>query len=477
MDMEWAKDGDTGELYCVQARPETVHARRQGQAMTTFKLKAPGEVIVTGVAIGEAIASGRVKLLHSPAEMDRFADGDILVTERTDPDWGPIMKRAAAIVTDHGGRTSHAAIVSRELGVPALVGAHTATRDLRDGDEVTVSCAEGGEGRIYRGLLDYEEREIDLAELPEPPVQLMINLAAPEAAFRWWRLPVRGVGLARMEFIISNVIKIHPLALSRFDQLEDDEVKTRIDELTAGYDDKTWYFVERLARGIATIAAAQHPHPVIVRMSDFKTNEYAMLIGGRQFEPKEENPMLGFRGASRYYSDRYKDGFALECRAVKHAREVIGLDNIVVMIPFVRTPQEADRVIEVMAEHGLARGENGLELYMMCEIPSNVILAEQFAERFDGFSIGSNDLTQLVLGVDRDSDLLSELFDERNEAVRRSIAHVIAEAHRAGRKIGICGQAPSDYPEFARFLVDCGIDSMSLNPDSVLDVIRHLDER
>jgi pyruvate, water dikinase len=474
MDMEWAKDGDSGELYCVQARPETVHSRKQGQALTTFTLKQQGEVIVTGVAIGESIACGRVKVLRSPAEMDRFEDGDILVTERTDPDWGPIMKRAAAIVTDHGGRTSHAAIVSRELGVPALVGAHTATRDLRDGDEVTVSCAEGGEGRIYRGALEFEETEIDLADLPEPPVQLMINLAAPEAALRWWRLPVRGVGLARMEFIINNVIKIHPMALCRYDQLEDAAAKARIDELTDGYDDKTWYFVERLARGIAAIAASQYPDPAIVRMSDFKTNEYAELIGGRQFEPAEENPMLGFRGASRYYSDRYREGFALECRAVQHARNVMGLDNIIVMLPFVRTPEEADRVIAVMAEHGLERGRDGLELYMMCEVPSNVILAEQFAERFDGFSIGSNDLTQLLLGVDRDSDLLAELFDERNEAVKQAIAQVIERAHRSKRKIGICGQAPSDYPDFARFLVDCGIDSMSLNPDSVLDVIRHL---
>jgi pyruvate, water dikinase len=474
MDMEWAKDGDTGELYCVQARPETVHSRKQGQAITSFTLKERAEPAVTGVAIGESIARGKVRLLKDPSEMDRFADGDILVTERTDPDWGPIMKRAAAIVTDHGGRTSHAAIVSRELGVPAVVGAHTATRDLRDGDEVTVSCAEGAEGRIYRGLLDYEETEVDLADLPEPPVQLMINLAAPDAALRWWRLPVHGVGLARMEFIISDVIKIHPLALSRYDQLEDREARARIDELTAGYEDRTWYFVERLARGIAAIAASQYPSPAILRMSDFKTNEYAQLIGGRQFEPEEENPMLGFRGASRYYSEHYQDGFALECRAVKHAREVIGLDNIVVMIPFVRTPEEADRVIAVMAENGLERGRDGLELYMMCEIPSNVILADQFLERFDGFSIGSNDLTQLILGVDRDSDLLADLFDERNEAVKRAIAQVIDAARRAGRKIGICGQAPSDHPEFARFLVDCGIDSISLNPDSVLDTIRRL---
>ncbi|MFU8816840.1 MAG: phosphoenolpyruvate synthase [Pseudomonadales bacterium] len=474
MDMEWAKDGDSGELYCVQARPETVHSQKHGKALTTFRLKEQGEVIVTGVAIGESIASGRVKVLGSPSEMDRFEDGDVLVTERTDPDWGPIMKRAAAIVTDHGGRTSHAAIVSRELGVPALVGADTATRDLKDGQEVTLSCAEGSEGRIYRGLLEYEEREIDLSDLPESPVQLMINLAAPDAALRWWRLPVNGVGLARMEFIINNAIKIHPLALTRYDQLADDDAKAQIDDLTYGYDDKTWYFVLKLARGIASIAASQYPDPAIVRMSDFKTNEYAQLIGGSQFEPEEENPMLGFRGASRYYSEHYKDGFALECQAVKYAREQMGLDNVVVMIPFVRTPEEADKVIEVLAENGLERGKDGLELYMMCEVPSNVILAEQFAERFDGFSIGSNDLTQLLLGVDRDSDLLAELFDERNEAVERAIAEVIDKAHQANCKIGICGQAPSDYPEFARFLVDCGIDSMSLNPDSVLDVINNL---
>ena len=476
MDMEWAKDGDSAELYCVQARPETVHSQNQGKPLTTYSLEERGEIICTGVAIGEAIASGRVKVLRSPAEMDRFEDGDVLVTERTDPDWGPIMRRAAAIVTDHGGRTSHAAIVSRELGVPALVGADTATRDLQDGQEVTLSCAEGSEGYIYRGLLAYQQHEIDLADLPEPPVQLMINLAAPDAALRWWRLPVHGVGLARMEFIINNVIKIHPLALCRYDQLEDAAAKARIDELTAGYDDKTWYFVLNLARGIATIAASQYPDPAIVRMSDFKTNEYAQLIGGRQFEPQEENPMLGFRGASRYYSDRYQDGFALECAAVKYAREQIGLDNIVVMIPFVRTPEEADKVIAVLAENGLERGKDGLELYMMSELPSNVFLADQFAERFDGFSIGSNDLTQLVLGVDRDSDVLAELFDERSEAVKRAIEQVIEAAHRAKRKIGICGQAPSDYPEFARFLVDRGIDSMSLNPDSVLDVIRHLAE-
>ncbi|MFR9779538.1 phosphoenolpyruvate synthase [Micromonospora sp. MS34] len=474
MDMEWAKDGESGNLYCVQARPETIQVRRQAAAFRTYRLVEPGEALATGVAIGEAIAAGRVKVLHSPSEMDRFEDGDVLVTRRTDPDWGPIMKRAAAIITDHGGRTSHAAIVSRELGVPAVVGTNSATRDLHDGEGVTVSCAEGSEGHVYHGTLRYEERDIDLGTLPKPPVRIMINLAEPDAAFRWWRLPVHGVGLARMEFIINNTIKIHPLALARFDQLEDGEARALIEELTSGYADKTEYFVDHLARGAATIAASQYPDPVIVRMSDFKTNEYAKLIGGAQFEPREENPMLGFRGASRYYSDRYKDGFALECRAIRKAREVIGLDNIVVMIPFVRSPEEADRVIAAMAEHGLERGKAGLQLYMMCEVPSNVFLAERFAERFDGFSIGSNDLTQLLLGVDRDSEVLSGLFDERNDAVKTAIAQVIERAHRSRCKVGICGQAPSDYPEFARFLVECGIDSISLNPDSALDVIGKL---
>lgn len=474
MDMEWAKDGASGELFCVQARPETVQSRKQAKSLETFQLEERSEVLATGVAIGEAIATGRVKVLHHPSEMGRFRDGDVLVTERTDPDWGPIMKRAAAIVTDHGGRTSHAAIVSRELGVPAIVGTDTATRALKEGEEVTISCAEGTRGRIYRGALRFSERQIDLERLPEPPVRLMINLAAPDTALRWWRLPVRGVGLARMEFIINDAIKIHPLALARWDQLEDPDARRRIEALTEGYADKTEYFVEHLARGIATLAASQFPEPVIIRMSDFKTNEYAKLIGGAQFEPHEENPMLGFRGASRYYSDRYRDGFALECRAVRRAREELGLDNLVVMIPFVRTPDEADRVLDTMASHGLARGERGLEVYMMCEVPSNVFLADQFAKRFDGFSIGSNDLTQLILGVDRDSAELSALFDERNEAVKMAIAHVIERAHAAGCKVGICGQAPSDYPDFARFLVDEGIDSISLNPDSVLEVLQRL---
>jgi len=471
MDMEWAKDADTGQLYCVQARPETVHSQHQSGAFKSYRLKEDSEVLARGIAIGESIASGRVKILDSPEDMDQFEDGDVLVTGRTDPDWGPVMKRAAAIITDHGGRTSHAAIVSREMGVPAIVGTGTGTKDLKDQQVVTVSCAEGTEGRTYAGALDFDVTDIDLGNLPEPPVQLMINLASPETAFRWWRLPVHGVGLARMEFIINNAIRIHPLALARFDQVEDRQVRKRIEALTAGYENKTDYFIENLSRGIAMIAASQYPAPVIVRMSDFKTNEYATLIGGEQFEPREENPMLGFRGACRYYSDRYKDGFAMECRAVKKAREEIGLDNIVVMLPFVRSPWEADQVIEVMAEHGLRRGENGLLLYMMCETPSSVFLAEQFAERFDGFSIGSNDLTQLVLGVDRDSEELSDLFDERNDAVKIAIVELIEKAHQSGRKIGICGQAPSDYPDFAQFLVDSGIDSMSLNPDSVLDTL------
>jgi pyruvate,water dikinase len=395
----------------------------------------------------------------------------------TDPDWVPIMKRAAAIVTDHGGRTSHAAIVSRELGLAAIVGAGNATETLQDDQPVTISCAEGEQGHVYQGLLEFEERDVDLRGLGEPPVRIMMNIASPGAALRWWRLPAKGIGLARMEFIINGAIKVHPLALTRFGQLDDRKARSAIEELTRGYEDKTEYFVDNLARGIAAIAASQYPEPAVVRMSDFKTNEYADLIGGAQFEPREENPMLGFRGASRYYSDEYRDGFALECRAVKRARERIGLDNIVIMIPFVRSPEEADRVHQVLSENGLRRGENGLQVYMMCEVPSNVFLAEQFAEKFDGFSIGSNDLTQLIMGVDRDSGRLKDLFDERNEAVKAAIRHVIERAHGKDCKVGICGQAPSDYPEFAEFLVEAGIDSISLNPDSVITVIERLTGR
>jgi len=402
------------------------------------------------------------------------SDGDILVTEMTDPAWGPIMERVAGIVTDQGGRTCHAAIVSRELGIPAVVGTSEATRVLKPGQLITMSCAEGDEGYVFEGKLAFEVSEMDVDDVPETRTQIMLNIASPDAAFRWWRLPCEGIGLARMEFIINNSIKIHPLALLRFHELADNGVREEILKLTAGYADRPGYFVERLARGIAKIAASQYPAPVIVRMSDFKTNEYADLIGGRQFEPDEENPMLGFRGASRYYSDEYREAFALECRAIRMVREEIGLDNVLIMIPFCRTLDEADKVLHVLADHGLERGKKGLEVYVMCEVPSNVILARQFAERFDGFSIGSNDLTQLVLGVDRDSGKLAHLFDERNDAVKEMIRQVIIAAKETGTKVGICGQGPSDHPDFAEFLVECGIDSMSLNPDSVVPVKRRV---
>jgi pyruvate,water dikinase len=469
MDMEWAKDGETGELFIVQARPETVHSQRAPDTLKSYHLIQAGDELARGYAIGDAIAAGPVRRLDSPDESDRFKRGDVLVTGMTDPDWVPIMRRAAAIVTDHGGRTSHAAIVSRELGLPAVVGTGTGTQTLEDGAEVTVSCAEGETGFVYAGTADFEAKDIDLSDIPETRTKVMLNLANPAAAMRWWRLPSDGVGLARMEFIINQHIKVHPLALLHPDRVDDD-ARAEIDALTRGCEDKAQYFVDRLARGIARIAAGSHPNPVIVRMSDFKTNEYADLIGGRAFEPTEANPMLGWRGASRYYSDDYRDGFALECAAIRQARQDIGLDNIVVMIPFCRTPEEADQVLAAMAEHGLTRGENGLEVYVMCEIPSNVLLAAEFSERFDGFSIGSNDLTQLVLGVDRDSDRLAHLFDERNPAVKQMIASVILTAHEHERKVGLCGQAPSDHPDFAAFLVRAGIDSISVNPDSFLNV-------
>lgn len=477
MDMEWAKDGDTGELFIVQARPETVQSQKGAGVLKTYKLKEQGDALVTGLSIGDAIASGKVCRVLSARDIDKVEDNSILVTEMTDPDWVPVMKRVAGIVTDYGGRTCHAAIVSRELGIPAIVGTGDATRTLEGGQEITLSCAEGDQGSIYAGILDYETVDVDLDNLPETRTRIMMNIASPSAAFRWWQLPAAGIGLARMEFIINNIVKIHPMALVHYDDLEDSEAWQQIRDMTQGYEDKRQYFVDHLARGIAKIAASQHPHPVIVRMSDFKTNEYADLIGGRQFEPKEANPMLGFRGASRYYSDRYRAGFALECRAIQQVRETLGFDNIIIMVPFCRTLNEADQVLEILAENGLQRGQNGLQVYVMCEIPANVFLAEQFAERFDGFSIGSNDLTQLVLGVDRDSSELSDLFDERDEAVKLAIRQVIEKAHRKGRKVGICGQAPSDHPDFAEFLVEAGIDSISLNPDSVVQVTRHVAER
>jgi len=474
MDMEWAKDGEDGRLYILQARPETVQSRRQAGSLKTYKVGRKGAALLTGLSIGEAVASGQVCLIESARDIDRFEDGGILVTTMTDPDWVPIMKRAAAIVTDHGGRTSHAAIVSREMGLPAIVGTGTATHVLHDGQLVTVSCAEGDEGFVYDGAAEVTVTEVGLEDVPETRTKVMLNMANPAAAFRWWRLPADGVGLARMEFIIGNQIKVHPLALLRFDALEDEEARAEIEAMTRGYGDRAAYFVDLLARGIARIAAAQHPRPVIVRMSDFKTNEYANLVGGRQFEPKEENPMLGFRGASRYYSPRYREGFALECRAIRKVREEMGFANVVVMIPFCRSPEEADKVLAVLAGNGLKRGENGLEVYVMCEIPANVILAEAFAARFDGFSIGSNDLTQLVLGVDRDSEELAGLFDERNPAVEAMIRQVIETAHGAGVKVGLCGQAPSDHPDFAEFLVEAGIDSVSVSPDSFIEVKRRV---
>jgi pyruvate,water dikinase len=470
MDIEWAKDGETGKLMIVQARPETVQSQREGDTLKTYALKEKGKTLTQGLSIGEAVAAGKVCKIKSSEQIDRFEDDAVLVTEMTDPDWVPIMKRAAGIVTDHGGRTCHAAIVSRELGIPAIVGTGEATDVLESDQNVTISCAEGDEGYVYDGILDFDEKEVRLESIPETRTQIMMNIASPAAAFRWWRLPCTGIGLARMEFIINNIIKIHPLALVHFNDLDDKEAQKEIKTLTRGYTDKTEYFVDHLSLGIAKIAASQYPDPVIVRMSDFKTNEYADLIGGSSFEPHENNPMLGFRGASRYYSDQYREGFELECRAVKRVRETIGLANVLIMIPFCRTPEEADKVLLALAENGLIRGRDGLEVYVMCEIPSNIILADHFAERFDGFSIGSNDLTQLILGVDRDSSELSHLFDEKQESIKLSIIRLIKTAHQKGCKVGICGQAPSDYPEFAAFLVKEGIDSISLNPDSVITV-------
>jgi pyruvate,water dikinase len=478
MDIEWAKDGNEGALYIVQARPETVQSQKQASTMQTFKLKEKGNAILTGLAIGEAIATGEAQVIKSADDIDKFNEGSILVTGMTDPDWVPIMKKAAAIVTDYGGRTSHAAIVSRELGIPAIVGTENATDELQDGQKITVSCAEGETGKIYDDKLEFETSEVNLKDVPDTKTEMMINLASPDAAFRWWRLPNQGVGLARMEFVVNNAIKIHPMALVDFDKVKDNKDRKQIEQLTRGYDNKEDYFVDHLARGIAKIAASQYPDQVIVRMSDFKTNEYADLIGGSHFEPEEDNPMLGFRGASRYYSDRYRKGFSLECRAIRKVREEMGLTNVIIMIPFCRTLDEADHVLEVLEDNGLKRSEkeHGLKVYVMAEIPSNVILAEQFAERFDGFSIGSNDLTQLVLGIDRDSAELSELFDERNDAVKNMIAMLIDKAHKKNRKVGICGQAPSDYPEFAEFLVKTGIDSISLNPDSLVGTKKRIAE-
>ena len=472
MDIEWAKDGMTGELFIVQARPETVQSQKANNVLQTYKLDVETQngasILTTGRAVGEKIGAGIAKVILKVSEIDKFQPGEVLVTNKTDPDWEPIMKKASAIVTNQGGRTCHAAIIAREMGIPAIVGCSNATKTIQTGQEITISCAEGEQGKVYRGLIPFTVEETQLDSLPSTKTHILMNVGNPEKAFSLSALPCDGVGLARLEFIIANNIKVHPLALLKFDELKDFAEKRTIARLTAGYHRKIDFFVDKLARGIATIAAAFYPKPVIVRMSDFKSNEYANLLGGKQFEPSEENPMLGWRGASRYYDSQYSEAFGMECRAFKRVRDEMGLTNVIPMIPFCRTPDEGRKVLSEMAKHGLVRGENGLQVYVMCEIPSNVILADEFSQVFDGFSIGSNDLTQLTLGLDRDSSLIAHLFDERNQAVKTMLSMAIAAAKRNNCKIGICGQAPSDYPEFAEFLVSQSIDSISLNPDSVL---------
>ena len=481
MDIEWAKDGDgktvgTGKLYIVQARPETVHAIKEQKFYEIYKLKGEGKVICTGKAVGSKIGQGKARVILDVSRIAEFKEGEVLVTTMTDPDWEPIMKKASAIVTDKGGRTCHAAIVSRELGIPCIVGTEVATKKITTGQEITVDCSQGEEGRVLEGIIPFEVERIDLEHLPKTKTQIMMNVGIPEQAFAQGQIPNDGVGLARLEFIIGSHIGIHPLALVYFDELKEKaktdkriaKVVKIIEDRTYGYENKAEFFVDKLAQGIATIACAFYPKDVIVRLSDFKSNEYANLIGGFLFEPVEHNPMIGWRGASRYYDPKFEPAFALECKALKKARDEMGLTNIKVMIPFCRTPEEGKKVISIMEKYGLKQGENGLEVYVMCEIPSNVVLAEEFAKVFDGFSIGSNDLTQLTLGLDRDSELVSHLYDERNPAVKKLIKEVIQTAKKMNRKIGICGQAPSDFPDFAEFLVECGIDSMSLTPDTIV---------
>jgi len=467
-DIEWAKDGQTGKLYIVQARPETVKARSNHSVIENYKLNKKGKILLSGIAVGQKIGAGKARVIEKPDQMKTFKKGEILVTRITDPDWEPIMRIASAIITEQGGKTSHAAIVSRELGVPCLVGAKNARKLLKTGKKITVSCAEGDEGIVYNGILPFEVKKTEIKEIASTKTKIMMNVGDPDNAFALSFLPNDGVGLAREEFIFTNFIRIHPLALINYNKLKDKKAKKKIAEMTKGYKNKSDYCVSRLAEGIARIATASYKNDVIVRLSDFKTNEYATLIGGKEFEPKEENPMLGWRGASRYYSKEYKQAFKLECEAIKKVRNDWGLTNVIVMVPFCRTPEEGQKVLDTMKEFGLKQGENGLQVYVMCEIPSNVILAEEFAKIFDGFSIGSNDLTQLTLGVDRDSTLVSHVYDEKNKAVTTLIRDVIRIAHKNKRKIGICGQAPSDYPEFAEMLVREGIDSISLNPDTVV---------
>ena len=474
MDMEWAKDGLDGKLYIVQARPETVASQRSATALETYVLERRGEILAEGRSVGERIASGAVKRIENLTHLAEFKPGQVLVADTTTPDWEPVMKTAAAIVTNRGGRTCHASIIARELGIPAVVGTGDATTSVPDGAVVTVSCAEGESGRVYRGQMGFHVDRTEVADLARPHTQVMINLGNPDLAFKASFLPNDGVGLARMEFIISEYIRVHPLALLHPEKVDDPESRREIERLTHGYVDGSAFFVERLSEGIGTIAAAFWPKPVVVRMSDFKTNEYASLLGGRGFEPSESNPMLGFRGASRYAHPAYAEGFALECRAMRRVREEMGLTNVILMLPFVRRVAEADLVLKTMADLGLRRGENGLKVYAMCEIPNNVILIDEFAKRFDGFSIGSNDLTQLTLGVDRDSEIVAFDYDERDEGVKEMIRLAVEGCRRNGIHSGLCGQAPSDYPDMAEFLVRVGIESMSLNPDTVVKTTRQV---
>ncbi len=468
MDIEWAKDGDDGKLYIVQARPETVKSRTSANVMERYLLKETGTVLVEGRAIGQRIGAGKVRIIKDVSEMDKVQPGDVLVSDMTDPDWEPVMKRASAIVTNRGGRTCHAAIIARELGIPAVVGCGNATQLLKDGQGVTVSCAEGDTGFIFEGELGFDIKQNSIDAMPDLPFKIMMNVGNPDRAFDFAQLPNAGVGLARLEFIINRMIGVHPKALLNYDGLPP-EIKDSVDKRIAGYDDPVGFYVEKLVEGISTLAAAFYPKKVIVRLSDFKSNEYANLIGGKLYEPEEENPMLGFRGASRYISEAFRDCFELECRALKRVRNEMGLTNVEIMVPFVRTLGEASQVVDLLAENGLSRGENGLRVIMMCELPSNAILAEEFLEFFDGFSIGSNDLTQLTLGLDRDSGIIAHLFDERNPAVKKLLANAIQACNKAGKYIGICGQGPSDHPDLAKWLMEQGIESVSLNPDSVLE--------
>ncbi|MBF8653189.1 phosphoenolpyruvate synthase [Pseudomonas putida] len=475
MDIEWAKDGDDGRLYIVQARPETVKSRASANVMERYLLKEKGTVLVEGRAIGQRIGAGKVRVINDVSEMDKVQPDDVLVSDMTDPDWEPVMKRASAIVTNRGGRTCHAAIIARELGIPAVVGCGNATQILKDGQGVTVSCAEGDTGFIFEGELGFDIKQNSVDAMPELPFKIMMNVGNPDRAFDFAQLPNAGVGLARLEFIINRMIGVHPKALLNYAGLPAD-LKDSVDKRIAGYDDPVGFYVEKLVEGISTLAAAFYPKKVIVRLSDFKSNEYANLIGGKLYEPEEENPMLGFRGASRYISEAFRDCFELECRALKRVRNEMGLTNVEIMVPFVRTLGEASQVVDLLAENGLARGDNGLRVIMMCELPSNAILADEFLEYFDGFSIGSNDLTQLTLGLDRDSGIIAHLFDERNPAVKKLLANAIAACNKAGKYIGICGQGPSDHPDLAKWLMEQGIDSVSLNPDSVLETWFYLAE-